>query len=181
MTEQWKPRAHINVREKQPARSIATLWWEFRPSDKMSFGSAEQLGVPVLLRSPLRPAPFSSPYLAAPPSCSSCARGQSIPLPPGGWAAASEEGLKASREGWWLGPHGAACRSSLLRARGPSHVVGLVSCIPLALGVDCKCFLFLSYVSRCYGIVMPLATKTINDVFSVVTNGVLCTIQRFIL
>lgn len=72
--------------------------------------------------------------------------------------------------------HTPAC---LLQARGPSCAVGPISCILLVSSVGCKCFLFLSYVSWCYGILIPLDTKPNNDVF-VVTDGFLWTMQWFI-
>lgn len=61
-----------------------------------------------------------------------------------------------------------------------SALVGAKLLHPASVNCDCKWFLFLSYVSWCYGIFIPLVTKPNNDVF-IVTDEFLWTMQWFIL
>lgn len=61
-----------------------------------------------------------------------------------------------------------------------SAVLGAKLLHPARVKCDCKCFLFLSYVSWCYGVFISLVTKPKYDVF-IVTDEYLWTMQWFIL
>lgn len=180
MTGRWKPWAFINVCEKQLGWSLTVL----RPVDKMSSGSLGPLGALVLPQCPLHPAPCSSLFSHPCSHAVVALRAETSLCPRGVQAVASEEGLGASTEETDGGlAHSRllpACHSGLLQAHAPSCVVGPVSCILLVSSVDCKGFLFLSYVFWCYGIFIPLVTKPSNNVF-IVTYGFLWTMQWFIL